>query len=72
MTLNLTIAEASPDAYNGTYSMLVDSPTTLNFAMTNDPGTLVTSGTLSYLISLCAGYFTSTMVYRNTQFEVSP
>ena len=71
-TLELTIEGASPDAFNGTQSMLVTGASTLTFLSPNYPGSLVGAGNLSYLVSLCAGYFSSTLVYRNGQFEVSP
>lgn len=71
-TLELTVEGASPVAFNGTRKMLVTGDRTLTFPCLSSPGPLVAPGRLSHLISLCKGYFDSTMVYRNGQFEVTP
>jgi hypothetical protein len=73
-TSNLTIAGATPDTYDGTYWMLATGPTTLSFplAVSSNPGQTTVGGTLSFIISMTAPYFNTTMVYRNGQFEVSP
>jgi hypothetical protein len=73
-TTNLTIAGASPDTYNGTYWMLATGANTLSFplSVSSNPGQTTVAGTLSFIISMTAAYFNSTMIYRNGQFEVSP
>ena len=73
-TVNMTIAGAVPTGYNGTYLMLVTGLSTLQFTAQNgDPGdSILAFGTLSFLVSICGGYFNSTVVFRNNQFEVSP
>jgi len=73
-TISLTISGAVPDAYNGTSVMLATAPGTLSFPLSAaaNPGPAMIGGALNYLISICAGYFQSTMVYRNGQFEISP
>ena len=70
-TTSLTITGSNPD-YDGTYLMLAVGPSDLQFPYTSDLGQGVTGGSLSYLISVTKGYFNSTLVYRNSQFEVSP
>jgi len=70
--LKLTVENAVPAAYNGTYLMFVTGPSTLAYNQAAYPGALVTPGDLAYLVSMCAGYFNSTLVFRNNQFEVSP
>jgi len=40
--------------------------------MQSDPGTVTSAGEVSFLINMCAGYFNSTMIFRNGQFEVNP
>lgn len=68
-----TIRGASPDAFNGTFLMTVETPTTLSYAKTDDPGSLVKTGVWGREIDLVAGYFTtSRLVYREAakRFEV--
>lgn len=72
MTFKLTISGASPDGYNGSFLMLSTNSTTLTFPLGIDPGSFETPGLLSYLINLVGGYFNSTLIFRNNQFEVSP
>lgn len=69
---SLTIEGASPTTWNGTYYMLATGPSTLTFPLMIDPGTMLSPGSLSYLISICAGYFNSTLIFRNGSFEVNP
>lgn len=71
-TVKLTIAGATPVAWNGTFLMLATGPSTLTFSLSNAPGVMITPGSLSYLISICEGFFNSTLVFRNNQFEVNP
>lgn len=72
LTLDLTIAGASPTGFNGTFPMLSTGTSTLTYPLAADPGQMTVAGTLSYLISMTEGYFNSTLVYRNNTFEVSP
>lgn len=68
-----TVRGASPDPYNGTFLMTVESPTTLSYPMTDDPGALIKVGAWGREIDLVAGYFTtSRLVYREAakRFEV--
>lgn len=73
-TTRLTIAGASPDIYNGTFLVLATGPTSFSFPLTvsSYPGPATMAGVLSFDISMSAGYFTSTLVYRNSSFVVSP
>ena len=70
--IDLTITDVPPDAFNGAVRAFITSPTSFQYPLNTDPGTPLGSGSVSYLISLCKGYFNSTMVFRNGQFEVSP
>lgn len=70
--VNLTVAGCVPDAYNGAVQAFVDTPNTFTYPLTTDPGVATVFGQASYLIDLIAGYFNSTMIFRNGQFEVSP
>lgn len=70
--IELTIAGSAPDAFNGTFSCRVTGPSSFVYSLAADPGDNVTPGSVSFLISLSAGYFASTLVYRGGNFEVSP
>ena len=73
-TTQLTISGASPDIYNGTFLVFAAGPSSFSFplSVSSDPGAATAAGVLSYIISIAAGYFNSTLVYRQGQFEVSP
>ncbi len=71
-TVDLTIAGANPDAYNGAYGCFVTGTNAFQYSIPSEPGPVVSPGAASYLISMCAGYFSSTLIYRGGQFEVSP
>lgn len=74
-TLELTVSGMTPDAYNGTFSMLAVSPNELTYPLTSDPGTPTTLGSVGMNVNLVGGYFsTSTLVFREStnQFEVAP
>jgi len=44
-TLNLTVAGASPSAYNGTFSCSVITTTSFTYPLINNPGGIITPGT---------------------------
>lgn len=75
-TLVLTVSGCVPDAYNGTFTCLVTSPTEISYTLPSGyPGAVTTLGAIGKNINLVAGYFTtSTMVFREgmNYFEVSP
>lgn len=71
-TVQLTVAGATPDGYNGEFDCWVTGASTFCYNMASDPGTVVVPGSASQLLSMTAGYFSSTLVWRNGQFEVSP
>ena len=71
--VNLTIVGCSPATYNGLYPCSMLNATTFTFELGADPGLFSTPGSVSFLLNLAAGYFTtSTLIYRNGQFEVTP
>lgn len=75
VTLNLTLAQASPTEYNGNRNMLVINGRELTFPLSSDPGVCAAPGILFDDINIAGGYFsTSTLVYRESsnQFEVTP
>jgi hypothetical protein len=69
---NLTIEGANPVNWNGTYYMLAIDPFTFTFPLTVFPGNMIVAGVLSYLVSISMGWFNSTLVFRNNQFEINP
>lgn len=73
--VNLTVSGVLPDAYNGSVQASVQSGNSFSYPMPgSDPGSAVQLGVFSYDISLTAGYFDSTLVFRkfNNVFEVNP
>jgi hypothetical protein len=72
--INLTIYGMAPDAYNGTFACKIINDTKFTFPLNSFPGEVSTLGSVQYNINLAAGYFTSTLVYReqNRVFEVTP
>ena len=71
-TVAVTIAGVSPSGYNGAFDALATGPSTFTYPMTTPLDAMTQTGTGSFLVSITAGYFDSTMVYRNGNIEVSP
>lgn len=74
LPIDLTISGATPDGYNGAYRCLITGRNMFTYSLQSNPGQAANFGSVSYDISLTAGYFDSTLVFRqaNQQFEVSP
>ena len=71
--VTLTIAGCSPDAYNGAQLVTITGASTFTYPLSSDPGTNIVAGGASQMINMGAGYFTtSSLIYRNGSFEVSP
>lgn len=70
----LTISNAAPAGYNGSFQAYVTGPSTFTYPLATDPGSPASFGTAGYLINLVAGYFASSLVFRapTQQFEISP
>lgn len=68
----LTIAGCVPDTYNGAYQVFVNGPSSFTYPLPVDPGIASVFGEASFLMNMAAGYFDSTLIFRNGQFEVSP
>ena len=73
-TVALTVNGAAPVVYNGMFAVLITGPDTFSYPVTfdADPGPATVPGTLSYDINMNGAYFTSSLVFRNGNFEVSP
>lgn len=72
--VNLTFDGMSPATYNGTFPCTITGPNTFTYTQASNPGALTALGIVEYNINIAAGYFNSSLVYReaNQQFEVSP
>lgn len=67
------VAGCTPIDYDGTYTMMATSATTLTYAPATIPaGPSTVQGSVSAVQSLVDGYFASTLIYRAGRFEVSP
>jgi hypothetical protein len=69
---NVSIIQAVPNGYNGNGMALITSDTTFTYPMKQNPGYVQQAGVAQFLISMTKGYFNSTLVFRNMQFEVTP
>ena len=72
-TVALTIKNCVPSGFNGAVEAFVYNATTLTYPLIADPGPATMLGAVDWFVNLVAGYFgTSTLVFRNSQFEVNP
>lgn len=67
---DIVISDCSPSALNGPVSAYIKNPTTFQYSLAVDPGEITVVGSANFLISMTKGFFSTTMVYRNNQFEV--
>ena len=69
-----SIANAVPSGYNGVFRCTITGPATFTYPLTDDPGLCTAPGAFSIDVSLTGGYFTSTLVYRQStgNFEINP
>lgn len=71
--IRLRISGMTPAGYDGAFSCAITGPSGLSYPMAIDPGAATGFGSVSYDVDLVSGYFTtSTLVFRNKQFEVNP
>ena len=70
--VELTLLGCSPDAYNGAYAVFISGASSFTYPLTLDPGVLTAPGSAAYLISMAAGYFSSTLTFANGSFVVNP
>lgn len=69
----IDVVNCAPSAYNGSVEAFVIDATTLAYPLTANPGAATALGAVDWTVNLVDGYFTtSTMVFRNSQFEVAP
>jgi len=70
--INITVLNCIPVMYNGAGLGYPISETEIVYPMLSNPGTATTFGALDIHINMNKGYFSSTLVNRNSNFEVSP
>lgn len=72
--IDQTISNCVPDDYNqADVEVQIVSPNSFTYPLTSDPGSATQLGGSSHDINIAGGYFqTSTLVFRNNQFEVNP
>lgn len=73
-TARLTVFGCSPSGYDGTFDVLASGADSFSYALAADPGVATVLGSAGYSINILAGYFASTLVFReaSSTFEVSP
>lgn len=74
-TIDLTLSGVAPIVLNGIWEAFITSPTTYQFNLPTDPGTITAFGRTDYNINLVENYFSfSTLVFREStkNFEISP
>jgi hypothetical protein len=69
---NANIINNQPVGYNGYGLASVLSETEFIYNLSPSPGLCTALGAVEFLVSLTQGYFQSTLIYRNGQFEVNP
>ena len=70
--VKISVNSMTPSGYNGSGFALPLSKTEIAYPVAKDPGTATVVGFVDYVINMVQPYFKSTLVYRNTMFEVSP
>ncbi len=71
--IDYTILGCSPDTYNGKFRCLHLNETTFTLPMPANPGPMAILGTVNRMLDLIEPLFnTSTLVYRNSAFEINP
>jgi hypothetical protein len=68
-----TIQNFEPVEYNGTFRCLHINNLSFTYELQNDPGQAVVLGSVGRMMNMVAGVFqTTTFVYRDGVFEISP
>jgi hypothetical protein len=71
--IDYTLEGFRPNIYNGTFRSLHINDTTFTFSLMPTPSPVTVVGRVSRLLNMAASVFnTSTLVYRNSCFEVNP
>jgi hypothetical protein len=68
-----TIQDCQPDAFNGLFNCLTESPTSFSYPMIANPGQIKVLGSANRCLNMIGPWFTtSSMIFRNNAFEVNP
>jgi hypothetical protein len=70
--VDYTLENFDPIVLNATWRSLHINNTTFSFPLADDPGEVLIVGSVSRILSMVAGLFNSTLIYRNGAFEVTP
>jgi len=70
--MDYTLEGFTPVIFNGKYRGMHITETHFIVPMATNPGIPVITGVASRLLDMVSGYFNSTLIYRNSSFEVSP
>lgn len=71
--IDYTLENFTPDTYNGTFRGMHVNEVTFFYPMETDPGPVLITGSVSRKLNMVAGVFqTSSLIYRNSAFEVDP
>lgn len=66
------LQDCDPDSLNGLYDSTVLSMNQFSFPVDSDPGPIKQPGSNQRYMNMLGPWFTSSMIYRNGQFEVRP
>jgi hypothetical protein len=73
LTVAVLVGGCAPSAYNGDFFAFVTGPQTLVYPLIANPGGATQIGAVDWIVNLVEGYFeTSTLCFRNNQFETNP
>jgi len=70
--MDYTLENFSPSTFNGEFRGMHITETHFIVPMAINPGIPIITGVASRILSMVSGYFNSTLIYRNSSFEVSP
>jgi hypothetical protein len=71
--VDYTLENFTPTTYNGKQRSMQLDNVTFSYPVTQDPGPIQIYGTVSRILNMVSGVFkTSTLIYRNGAFEVTP
>jgi hypothetical protein len=71
--VDYTLENCDPTSLNRTWRSLHINSTSFSFPLASDPGSINILGSVNRLMNMVSGLFqTSTLIYRNGAFEVTP
>lgn len=70
--VQFTLQDCDPASLNGQYDCTVMSATQFSFPIDSDPGPIKQPGSNQRYMDMLGPWFSSSMIFRNSQFEVRP